>query len=64
MELEDDVEAEQQRRGARTKDNVSQSVVGTSKEATEPQQEGGAAEEDANAPPLEPRGSSRLHGGL
>jgi hypothetical protein len=29
-----------------------------------PQQEGGATSEDANAPPLELRGSARLHGGL
>jgi hypothetical protein len=63
-ELEDDVEAERQRNIARTRDSVSQPVAGTSKEATEPQQEGGAAREDANAPPLELRGSSRLHGGL
>jgi DNA primase len=63
-ELEDDVEAEQQRSNARTTDSVSQPVAGTSKGATEPQQEGGAAKEDANAPPMELRGSSRLHGGL
>jgi flagellar biosynthesis/type III secretory pathway protein FliH len=63
-ELEDDAEIERQRNSARTMDSVSQPVAGSSKEATEPQQEGGAAKEDANAPPLELRGSSRLHGGL
>jgi hypothetical protein len=63
-ELEDDAEAERQRNIARTRDNLSQPVAGTSKEATKPQQEGGAAREDANAPPLELRGSTRLHGGL
>jgi hypothetical protein len=63
-ELEDDVEEEPQRNIARKKDNMSQPTAGTSKESTEPQQEGGEAREDANAPPLELRGSARLHGGL
>jgi hypothetical protein len=63
-ELEDDVEEERQRNVARNKDNVSQPAAGTSKEAAEPQQEGGASSEDSNAPPLELRGSARLHGGL
>jgi hypothetical protein len=63
-ELQDDVEEERQRNAARNRDNVSQPTAGTSKEATEPQQEGGEAREDANAPPLELRGSARLHGGL
>jgi hypothetical protein len=53
-ELEDDAEAERKRKNARTADNVSQPVAGTSKEAAEPQQEGGAAKEDAGNPPLEP----------
>jgi hypothetical protein len=63
-ELEDDIEEERQRNIARSKDNVSKPAVGAGKEAAEPQQEGGATSEDANAPLLELRGSARLHGGL
>jgi hypothetical protein len=62
-ELEDDAEVERQRKNAKTKDNVSEPVAGTSK-VLEPQQQGGADEYSAKAPPVEPRGSSRLHGGL
>jgi hypothetical protein len=63
-ELEDDVEEERQRRNARSEGNVPQPAAGAGKEAAEPQQEGGASNVDVNAPPLELRGSARLHGGL
>jgi hypothetical protein len=52
-ELEDDAEAERKRKSANNTDNVSQPVAGPSKEP-EPQQVGGAADEGASAPPLEP----------
>jgi hypothetical protein len=62
-ELEDDAEAERQRKDAKSKDNVSEPVAGTSK-VLEPQQQEGTTEDSTRVPPVEPRGSSRLHGGL
>jgi hypothetical protein len=63
-ELEEDAEKERQKNNARNVANVPQPAAGVCKEAAEPQQEGGASNVDVNAPPLELRGSARLHGGL
>jgi hypothetical protein len=62
-ELEDDAEAERKKKNAKNLYDVFQPVAGTSKEL-EPQQQGGEAVDDVRAPPVEPRGSSRLRGGL
>jgi hypothetical protein len=62
-ELEDDAEAERQKKLAKTKDQESEPVAGSSK-VLDPQQQGGAKEDGTSVPPVEPRGSARLNGGL
>jgi hypothetical protein len=60
-ELEDDAEAERQKKFAKTKDKVSEPVAGTS-EVLEPQQQEGAKEDGTSAPPAEPRGTLYRNG--
>jgi hypothetical protein len=54
-ELEEDAEAERKKKHAKTKDQESEPVAGTSK-VLEPQHQGGAKDDGTSAPPVEPRG--------